>query len=180
MSDVSGTDIATLGMAAFTAWLAWETRRMASAAAQSNTLAEIPFFSISQFDLHQGRLVDTNEVPQPVVAQVVLTLKNPGRVRISYDFEQADHVVPNSPGVAGTWDNHIGILHPDEVAQFYLPAVRLARPFQVGDTSTLTLRVRYWSSEETRHTLTVSVRIGVVTLDPLKCRWSYTNGPSYA
>jgi hypothetical protein len=180
MSDLTGTDIATLGMAAFTAWLAWETRRMASAAAQSNALAEIPYFTISQFDLNQGALVGTTEVPPPTVAQVVLTLKNPGRVRVFYDFEEAEHKVPDSPGVAGWWDNHNGVLHPEEVSQFYLPAVRLARFLQVGDTSTLALRVRYWSDTKNRHTLTVAVNYGVVAIEPVRCRWSYTNGPSYA
>ena len=180
MADVTGTDIATLGMAAFTAWLAWETRRMASAAAQSNALAEAPYLTVSQFDLNQGQLVDPNEIPPPTVAQVVLTLKNPGRVRVFYDFEMAEHVVPDSPGVVGGWDNHNGVLHPDEVSKFYLPAARLVRPLRVGDSTTLALRVRYWSNTELRHTLTVAVIIRVLAIDPVRCRWSYTSGPSYA
>lgn len=180
MTELTGTDLATLGMAAFTAWLAWETRRMAKASSDANTLAETPYFAIAQFNLTQGNLVGTAEVPPPVVAQAVLRLKNPGRVRVSFEFEQAQQVIPESPGLVGGWDNRTGVLHPDEELSFYLPPVRLSRPFQVGDVSNLTIRVRYWSQVETRSTLTVSVRHAVVSIVPLQIRWSYTNGPTYA
>jgi hypothetical protein len=110
----------------------------------------------------------------------MVKLRNPGRVRISYDVERADFTMLGAIGAQGQWNNHNGVLHPDEESSFYLLPLAIPRGLAIGDSATTAIRVRYWDDPNIRHTLSQELEIVVTGVNPLRWRWSYTAGPTYA
>lgn len=169
------SDGLSLAMTAVTAWMAWETRRMAKVASDSLKASREPQLCLHTVDLHQGPIAGPYPTAGSLGAQITVQLKNPGQVRINYDVEQADLVLDGNPGSRGPYDNHAGVIFPGDTNQFRLPPVLLKSPLASGATGTLAFRVRYWSHPNERYSLEFT--IGFIASN---MKWVYQRGPTYA
>lgn len=154
-----------------------------SAAAQATVeLDSTPYFSFTGITLNQVTAIRQLTAEQKHYVQLVLSFKNPGRVRLVYDVERADLVFCEKAVPLGQYDSHSGVLHPDEANTFFIPDALLERPLHGGDTTTLNLSVRYWSQAANRHLLKVTIKVTVLSVDAgtINAKWTFASGPSYA
>jgi hypothetical protein len=176
MSDSSATDWVTLAMAVFTAWMAWETRRLAKVATDSLRESRQPQLSLHAIDFLQATIAGPYPNAGLLGAQLTLQLKNPGHVRIVYDVEIADVVINGISGPPGPYDTHSGVIFPDEIHGFRLPPIPLGEPLPNGATGTLNFRVLFRANPNERASLAFTV--GFVISSDVK--WAYQSGPTYA
>jgi hypothetical protein len=172
VSDSQVSDWLAIGIGAITAWMAWETRRMASVAKESLLLSQEPYLSLNSIYMTQGPRAGTGQLS----AQIKLKLSNPGRVRINYDVESAEFTIGAVKGPVGPYENHFGVIHPGEVTEFFLPALEIPKELAPGTQGTLSFRVRYWSLPEERKSLSFTVEYVAIP----NFVWVYKNGPTYA
>jgi hypothetical protein len=180
---MNGTQLSawlTLAVAAFTGWMAWETRRMAKAALGSVAAAAKPELAFTNLELKQAMSIDPNGGPDFLGVQVKLLFDNPGRVRVNYDLERVDVELRGKSAPIGFYDNHRGIIAPRGSAGFYLSAARLDSALELKDMMLLRLRVRFWASPQTRELLTFALRVVIIGRAPLQWHWVFTDGPTYA
>ena len=170
----------TLFVAAFTGWMAWETRRMAKAALASVAAAARPELAFTNLELIHGPTIDPNGGPDFLGVQVKLTFSNSGHVRLNYDLENVLIELRGKSFPVGFYDNHRGIIPPGGNAGFYLSAIPVDSALEFKDVLMLKIRVKFWAAPETRELLTLALRVVVLNRAPLQWRWVFTDGPTYA
>lgn len=176
MSSPSSIELLTLAVAAFTGWMAWETRKVAKVAAASQEMALQPHMSLHSIDIAQGLIAGPYPNAGKFGAQLALGLKNPGQVRIVYDVEVADMILNGEAGPQGPYDNHASVIFPGDVHTFRLPAMPVSGPLPHGTTGTLKFRAKYWADPNKRSSLECNVGF-VVSTD---VKWAYQGAPKYA
>jgi len=171
----------TLALAGVTAWMAFATQKMALATREMAKLDAEPYLSFSSIDVRTiGRRAAPDHPLKIVGLQPLVCLKNPGRVRISYEIEKIDFTLKGKHYPLEKGNDLSNVLHPGEtISNFYsmIPSDIALGP---GDGGLCSLIIAFWRIPEERHALSMAIRFTFEkTGDELRIGWRYIDGPAY-
>jgi hypothetical protein len=181
LSETSIENLLTFILGCMTAWMAFATQKMASATREMAKLDGEPYLSFSSVDIRTvGRRTAPDQPLKIVGLQPFVCLKNPGRVRISYEIEKIDFTLKGKHYPLEKGNDLSNVLHPGEVISNFYSMIPSDIALGPGDGGLCSLVVAFWRIPVERHVLSLSIRFTFEkTGDDLKIGWRYIEGPTY-
>jgi len=182
MSDASIANWLTLGLGAATTWMAIATQRMAVATRMMSELEARPYLAFVALDLNQQMKEPTAFQPErPNGLQPSIRLRNPGRVRITYDVHEIDFTLNGKHYPAKNFANHMGIIHPDETVVFLHPLIPTDFVIAPGMVGELGVKVMFWATPDRRDTLSFRMQFSLGRVDgKISISFVFLEGPTYS
>jgi hypothetical protein len=182
MSDASIANWLTFGLGAATTWMAIATQKMAAATRKVAELEAQPYLAFVHIGLNQQMKEATAFQPErPNGLQPSVLLRNPGRVRITYDVHEIDFILEGIHYPAKNFANHLGVVHPDETVTFLHPVVPTDFVIAPGMSGQLGLKVMFWATPGNRQTLSLRIRFDLGRIEgKIHVSYVFLEGPDYS
>ena len=181
MSDASVANWLMAGLAAVTGWMANETRKMAASTREMAKLDAEPYLSFVAIDIKNLAMqTSPTEKAKAYAIHPSVRLRNPGRVRITYDIQEFDITLRGIHCPSSNFDSRMGVLHPGEESTFFYPMIPSDVAMTPGDNGQCTLKVMFWRSLSERHILSLKVRFHLEQIgNNVQIAWFYLESPTY-
>ena len=170
----------TLGLAIATVWLAFETRRMATATRDLVELQGRPYLAFTGLQLALSPALNVSSDDQGTSARLALQLSNPGQVLVTYEVDDLEVTFEGVKIKNPTFDNRGGVIHPKDQALFFYPSITTPSALRPGVSGEVGFKIRFWSSPHRQHHLDARLRYQVTSIESGHLEWLYLEGPRYA
>ncbi|MGA8707977.1 MAG: hypothetical protein WB646_13425 [Steroidobacteraceae bacterium] len=137
---------ATVAMCGATAWMAYQTRRMAQASQQALALDTIPHLAITGVCLRF-----TKDGDQPTHAQTGLKIQNPGKVLITFKVLELTGTLQDETLPPRPVDSSGGVIHPSLSTEYYLATEVWPPSAQREIHGTISFLIEFWATPDQRH-----------------------------
>lgn len=172
-------NLLTGGLAIATGWMAFETRRMATASRAQIELQGQPHLAFGGFDIATARIASIAEGGTSAGVRLGLVLRNPGSVLVSYEVIGLTSTLGGVDLSSPSFHTFSGVIHPAETTLFLLPFVSASDGYFTG-LADVDLEIAFWAVRKEKRVLRAKVRLEVLSLDPFNWQWVYLSGPTYS
>jgi hypothetical protein len=172
-------------LAAVTAWMAIATQKMASATREMlkrDAEPQLYLCAVNARTVYKGGGLGSEL--RVVGVQPSFTLRNPGRVRVSYEIERMEITLKGRE-----WPREVGfelsnVLHADQEMSIFHSPIPSDAPMGPGETGICSLIVAFWKAPKERHKFTLKVRFSMEKVSDNEkvaslCRWLFVEPPTY-
>jgi hypothetical protein len=168
--------IATLGLGTITGWLAWETRRMASATMRLVQIDSEPQLRIKGMAVARS---PHGADPNLVILQIQMLLWNPGRVLVQYRVDAfPTSISGNTAHSKVKFKSMEGVLHPTGEEIFRALPILMPVPQTYPVTGKASFDLAFWSLGRPERRVVGSCEIDIHPPGH-DCPWVWANGPQY-
>lgn len=178
-SALTVTNVLTLCLGIATVWLAFETRRMASATREAVELQSRPYMAFAGLDYTIGKARNLAAGRDDDAVRIGLRLSNPGQVLIQYEVEELIVTFEGRTVENPQFDGRRGFIHPKTEAVFRFPWIFLQSPPRPGQGGEVKFKVNYWASLYRIGNATADMRYSLQGEKLSRIEWHFVEGPAY-
>lgn len=174
-------NLLTAIVCAVTAWMAWETRKLARSTREMAELESLPDLSLFELGFEQKMKEATPFRPErPDGLRPLIRLRNPGRVRVIYDVHEVFFSLEGKAYPVKNFDNHEGVVHAGETATFLFPVLNTGFVLAPGMSGQLGIKLLFWRSADRRERLSFKLRFDVARAGSnIVTSFVFLEGPTY-
>jgi hypothetical protein len=164
---------ATLAMSAATLWMAYETRKMASASKRALELEAAGQLAVDGVVIRIAKVAEA-----PTALQIGLKLRNPGKVTTTYSVFEFKAQLQGVQLPEGTFESSGGVLHAGALMEFYLAPTSWPLDAPPELHGQIAFDIEFWATETRRQRCKgtihyhLAVASGAIT-------WNWVGWPIY-